>query len=456
MKAGLIALITLGALSAIQPGGAQIIHSEVPVANETEREWTQGWIEVDENRLVPSSNRIKLPFVLSKVPDEDKVCDIPVLIMSGGPGNASLHMTNGVVYTPWGRQADVLVMDQRGTGHSSPCLDCPEVDSLRIEGVKSMAHGRSLDSYTRRGAKLCYDRLSGQNTDLAGYNTLQSLEDIEALRVALGFDKLVLYGMSYSCNLMAAYAQTYPEHTHALILDSPLPHHANYDIEAFANIDATVQNLLRHYGAPEGLYASWTAHIEQIKDSTYVIEVDGSKYAYGANELIDAMLFRMYSHRTLHDVADCMKRIIEGDHRDVIDVIKGNLSTTNQALGMRYSLWVSEELPHENPKSIIAERHETSWLGAYAVNDMNHQLGEVWEVESIYKSADWPESTYDGPTIILSGQFDPWTPTSYGKMMKSVTTNATHKIYPETTHLPGFTEEGFEDIREFIESVTRK
>ena len=48
------------------------------------------------------------------------------------------------------------------------------------------------------------------------------MEDIEALRVALGLDKIALYGTSYGVKVALGYALTYPANVERLVLDSVL------------------------------------------------------------------------------------------------------------------------------------------------------------------------------------------------------------------------------------------
>ena len=228
MKGDSIILVGVLLVTACTKGNyvGRKIDQAAPIENRTDRHWVEGWLEIEENRLETTSGRIELPFILSKTADSLRMNQNPILIMSGGPGNSSLNMANGVVNTTWGKVHDVLVLEQRGTTYSKPMLACPEIDSLRILGLRSGLTGERLDSLKMAGTKMCYERLSAR-VDLNGYNTLESVQDIEDLRRILNLEKLILYGMSYSCNLMATYAQTFPENVEAVILDSPLPHNSN-------------------------------------------------------------------------------------------------------------------------------------------------------------------------------------------------------------------------------------
>ncbi|MDH3245187.1 MAG: alpha/beta hydrolase, partial [Saprospiraceae bacterium] len=226
--------------------GKHLILDAVPLQNETDREWIQGWLSVPENRGIKNSRTIELPFVLSKVPDSLKSVNSTVLIMSGGPGNSSLHMANGFTRSKVGSSGDVLVMDQRGTFYAKPYLNCPEIDSARIQGIKNAFFGQKLHRLHLEAVQDCYKRWITDGADLDGYNTLESAQDIEDLRNLLSIDQLILYGMSYSCKLMSAYAMTYPDRVRAMILDSPLPHESNYDEEAWAAIDGVFRAVLNY------------------------------------------------------------------------------------------------------------------------------------------------------------------------------------------------------------------
>ncbi|MDC8002483.1 alpha/beta hydrolase [Aureisphaera galaxeae] len=446
-------LTLISFLSCQEPEKVFIIEGPVPMKNTTGRVWDQGWLQVPENRTNKSSNTIELPFVFAKVPDSIEKATTPVLIMSGGPGSSSLHMPNGVTNKAWGENRDVLVMDQRGTKYAKPFLTCPEVDSLRILGLQKGLWGKALDSLYLKGVASCHEKWTTQNTDLNGYNTLESVADIESLRKALNIDKLILYGMSYSCNLMTAYAQTYPENTKALILDSPLPHHVNYDEDAFENIDTTLKNVVSHYTGSLELYNQWTDHISFLKDSIFSISIDSIRYSYTRNELIDRVLDQMSSHGSLPNTPIVMQNIIDGNHVGIEGIINSYLGYTRQAKGMRYSVWISEELPEESEIVIRQKKKALPWLSDYYPNDVSFATQDVWPVASIYDHWDWPNESFEGPTYILSGEFDPWTPPWYGAEMLEKIPNAILKKYPEHSHLPGFTQQGFQDIAEFLANI---
>ena len=438
----------------VEKPDAGLIDEAIPLENKTDRVWKQGWLEVPENRFAVDGRTIKVPFGLSYVADSLRVDSLPpILIMSGGPGNSSLHMLNGSVYTPWGKAHDLLVLEQRGTRYAEPCLNCPEVDSMRWLGMEQRLSTEAMYQLKQEALAQCHQRLTAGGVDLAGYHTLATVADIEALRQTLDLDQLILYGMSYSCNLMSAYARTYPERVAALIVDSPLPHQSNYEEEAFWNVDHTLQALLLHYTGSDALYHRWLAYLDEVGDATFTISYEGESYPYSRYEMIDLMLFRMSEHGQLPKTVSVIENLIAGKHEELEEIIDYQMGKGGQALGMRYSVWVSEELTEENPAAIATQAEAYPWLKGYAINDVSQQTLAVWPVRPLYDHQAWPTGNFEGPTLILSGSFDPWTPPRYGEWVKQIFPQAKHQIYPEHSHLPGFTKQGSIDIHDFIRSA---
>ena len=95
--------------------------------------------------------------------------------------------------------------DQRGTGFSG-VLRCPRLE----RDVRLRSTGAGADCATRLGARRGL------------YGTRESVEDIEALRVALGAPKLTLFGISYGTKLALAYARAHPDRVERMALDSVL------------------------------------------------------------------------------------------------------------------------------------------------------------------------------------------------------------------------------------------
>jgi pimeloyl-ACP methyl ester carboxylesterase len=131
-----------------------------------------------------------------------------IVALAGGPGQAALPFAEqfAQVLGPIAATRDLIVFDQRGIGLSGP-LSC---------------HRFELNANAPPGPTIaeCAAQLGPTRSF---YATADTVADIEALRVAGGYEKLVLYGTSYGTKVAEEYAQAYPSHVEALVLDSVVP-----------------------------------------------------------------------------------------------------------------------------------------------------------------------------------------------------------------------------------------
>jgi pimeloyl-ACP methyl ester carboxylesterase len=159
-------------------------------------------VPLDRGGAVPGSLRLK---VRRHAPPG--VATGAVFALAGGPGQAATPFTEYVAYLFRGglRRREVVTFDQRGTGGSA-LLRCPTLEGLQ-ERVFKVA-GAAAD---------CAEHIGPRR---ALFTTRDSVEDLEAVRRATGFERITLYGVSYGTKLALAYAAAYPEHVERLVLDS--------------------------------------------------------------------------------------------------------------------------------------------------------------------------------------------------------------------------------------------
>ena len=132
-----------------------------------------------------------------------------IIALAGGPGQPALPFAEEFdeLLGPIAATRDLIVFDQRGIGLSAP-LSCHALERP--------------DLYHSFGAlvEACGDQLGPTRSF---YTTADTVADIEAIRQAGGYEKLVLYGTSYGTKVAEEYAQEYPSHVEALVLDSVVP-----------------------------------------------------------------------------------------------------------------------------------------------------------------------------------------------------------------------------------------
>jgi pimeloyl-ACP methyl ester carboxylesterase len=162
--------------------------------------------------LVPLDRSDALPGTVALAVERRQAGTAPsedaVLALAGGPGQAAVPLASVAeqAMAPALGSRDLIVFDQRGTGASGP-LQCPALERAR---AGSIGHA--------------FEKCAGQIGPARGsYTTQESVADIEAIRKALGYRRLVLFGVSYGTKVALEYAERYPANVEALVLDSVVP-----------------------------------------------------------------------------------------------------------------------------------------------------------------------------------------------------------------------------------------
>jgi pimeloyl-ACP methyl ester carboxylesterase len=133
-----------------------------------------------------------------------------LIALAGGPGQASVQVAAQFAQTlePALDRYQLVMLDQRGTG-ASGALNCPALQPLP-----------DTVNYTPEDTAACGNLLG---PDRRFYRTIDSADDLETLRQALGVDKVAIMGVSYGTFVAEQYAARYPTHVDRLILDSVVP-----------------------------------------------------------------------------------------------------------------------------------------------------------------------------------------------------------------------------------------
>jgi hypothetical protein len=139
-----------------------------------------GTLVVPENRAAPRSRLIALP--VTRIRARSGRAAEPIFYLEGGPGLTNTRFAQADRYLV---DRDVVLVGYRGID-GSVRLDCPEV-AAALKHSTDVLSQRSFRAY---GAafQACADRLTKSGVDLTGYGLPQQIDDLEAARVALGYD----------------------------------------------------------------------------------------------------------------------------------------------------------------------------------------------------------------------------------------------------------------------------
>ncbi len=137
----------------------------------------------------------------------------PIFWLGGGPGSSNLG------FKPPTRlltQHDFVIVGYRGAD-GSVVLDCPEV-TRAVKGVGDNL--LSAESRANLGGAFaqCFTRLQEEGVDPDGYNMLEVVEDMEAARIGLGYERVNLLSESYGTRVAQIYALQHPDSLHRSVM----------------------------------------------------------------------------------------------------------------------------------------------------------------------------------------------------------------------------------------------
>jgi len=379
-----------------------------------------------------------------------------VIALAGGPGQAALPLGEFIAkaLAPALGTRDLLVFDQRGTGSSDP-LSCGALSSAGgSAGSASQAFEHcALELGPARG----------------GYTTQESVEDIEAIRQAAGYEKLVLYGTSYGTKVAEEYAERYPQHVESLLLDSVVPPNGPepFSIPTFQAISSVLGELCSNNACagittnPVADIASLTAQLRKRPLSGSVYDGSGHRHAATLNEsgllgILQAgdlnpalrALLPAAVRSALRNYPDPLLRL-EALAEGLIPNVPGG-PPAEESKQIDETLFVTttceeQQFPWQRSAPAATRLAEaTGALNALPSSDF-YPFDAVTALDSslIPYCAAWPDASTASlvpgvlpnvPTLILSGAQDLRTPTSNARLLAAMIPDAQLLVVPYTGH----------------------
>jgi len=377
-----------------------------------------------------------------------------VIALAGGPGQAALPLGEFIAkaLAPALGTRDLLVFDQRGTGTSDP-LGCGALSSFS-GGSASQAFERcALEIGPARG----------------GYTTQESVEDIEAIRQAAGYEKLVLYGTSYGTKVAEEYAERYPQYVEALVLDSVVPPSGPepFSIPTFQAISSVLGELCSKDACtgittnPVADIAALTARLRKRPLSGSVYDGSGHRHNLTLSEsgllgILEAgdlnpalrALLPAAVRSGLADYPDPLLRL-----EALADGLIPNLPAghpVEESAGIDEALNVTttcEEIPFPWQRSAPAATRLAEATGALkalpSADFYPFDAATALSNSLISPCAGWPDASTPSaqtgvlpnvPTLILSGAQDLRTPTSNAQQVATKIPDAQLLVVPYTGH----------------------
>ncbi|MBV8516034.1 MAG: alpha/beta hydrolase [Acidobacteria bacterium] len=176
-----------------------------------------GHLTVPLNRAHPDAGSAELAFVRLRAGDGS--ANPPIVYLAGGPGNSGVDAARNPYALPslarLARVGDVILLDQRGIGLSTPHVACKATPLPPRE--RFIALPAAVARYAER-TRACVAELASNGIDVSAFNVRESAADVDELRQALGVPKVSLLAHSYGTYLALSVIRDYGANIHRAVL----------------------------------------------------------------------------------------------------------------------------------------------------------------------------------------------------------------------------------------------
>jgi pimeloyl-ACP methyl ester carboxylesterase len=420
-----------------------------------------GSIEVPLDRANPAAGTTTVAFVLvprraASAPSAGTLAFNP-----GGPGDPAIANAaeTAKLFAPLLDKRDLLLVDPRGTGRSD-ALHCPTADHPQLADVfATPAH--AYEAIGKCGHEM--------GPRIGQYGTAAVADDFDAVRAALGVDRLDLWGNSYGTYLMPVYAARHPEHVRSMVLSGAYP--VDFDPWGRDRAAATRRAIRLICARTHGCHGDTvlrdvTALATRLRrhPESFGVVVAGKHFRGRLDE--NAVAALAYSGGSPYGPAQLPAIAASGRAGDLAPLrrlVETRLLT--EAYGVTHHAPSQDSLPqalatecHDFPRAFSlsdapAARHAAyeQARGALDQRAFAPFSASAWTSAGFEAGAtciEWPDvpgaappiapgtSMPDVPVLVISGDLDANTPSSAGRQVAGQFPHATFAEIPNVGHVP--------------------
>jgi pimeloyl-ACP methyl ester carboxylesterase len=385
----------------------------------------------------PDGVKIDIHYLVVPAMARNKQPDA-VLMLAGGPGQSAIKIAARVLprLSRLNNRRDLVFVDQRGTGRSAP-LDCPDDSKLPItEQLDTAAQMRRLDACRAALEKLPY----GQDGGLRFFTTPIAMQDMEAVREALGVPQWNLIGGSYGTRAALEYLRQFPTQVRRTIIDGVAPPDMVLPASFSTDGQAALDKLLdAHAKTHPGLRDDWRKLLASLpREVTVAQPLTGvpERFTVDRELLLRAVRMPLYQPALAAALpAAIHAAAADGNFAGLFGLTTafGSNPSMRLAMGMHFSVICAEDVPR------IAQAKDAP--GA----DFRAQDAEMYSrVCKTWPRGDVPAAFYaippaPSPVLVMSGGADPATPPRHGERVAKAlgaghAARVQHLVVPEAGH----------------------
>jgi pimeloyl-ACP methyl ester carboxylesterase/cyclophilin family peptidyl-prolyl cis-trans isomerase len=397
-----------------------------------------GYVVVPESHVNPDGPTIRLAVArfTSATPESTGG---PIVYLEGGPGAPSLDDTKAMLAARYTSAYDFIAFDQRGVGQSEPALTCPEVSAQQRRDNRTQLSVDEDQDHLVAAMLQCHDRLAGAR-NLAAYTTAESAADVNDIRIALGYDRVRLFGASYGSRLGLTVLRDFPQIVSSAVIDAVSPPQADQYGATTPSVDRAVRLMFAGCAADRacnGTFPTLAADFSQLVD-----ELDAEPLALRLRASDDAVILTgsrfldyvssfLYSAAATRYLPMLITQLRNRDTTLLLAILKALSGGSSLNYAMLWSVWCSDSIPFSSRDAAIAQAQNAlpemrrdflpGMLSAYTICAR-------WGSPPANPIEKQPV-TSEVPTLVLASANDPVTPPAFAQ---SAVQTLSRSIYIET------------------------
>lgn len=401
-----------------------------------------GTVEVPEDRSQTGGRKIGIAVTVLPAntlsPDAD-----PLFMLAGGPGQtAEALVPVAAALAGVRRTRDIVLIDPRGAGKSSP-LKCAALsprdpfDELIDADLAATAAKRCLAELRERPPP--------DKVDVSRYITPEIVADVDAVRAALGYERINLWGGSYGTRVAQEFVRRYPSRVRSMVLDGVAPPAMRTVLDVWPSREAAltgVLNACRENADCKRAYPDLNATLGEIKTALGAsrrIRISDPRtgvpheVALTFDSVLAALHGLMYAPELASLIPPLLARAQAGDFAPLMAAampLAGDLEQTMN-IALHFAVTCAEDASRvtaADSGSLFAT------LRAPSLAARNLAVCDGWPRPPL-PAEFYAPLTSAVPTLILSGALDPVTPPANGELVAKSLSNSRHVIAAGYGHI---------------------
>lgn len=387
----------------------------------------------------PDATRIDVHYVVVPALARRKLPD-PVFLLAGGPGQSAISLAAQVMplFARLNNRRDIVFVDQRGTGRSAP-LECDEPRAMPLaEAADTARQLQRLSACRDRLARLPHVK---EPAALGFFTTALAMQDLDAVREAIGAERINLVGASYGTRAALEYQRQFPQAVRRSVLDGVAPPDMVLPASAGVDAQAALDALFAACGIEPGCTRQWPA-LRQAWDGllaslprsvlvadplTGVVE----NVVMTRDLVLAAVRAPLYVPALAAGLPAAITAAAQGRYEPLVTLgtALSRRGAPALATGMHFSVICAEDMPR------------LASAAAAPARDFGAGLAPLYE----QACAGWPRGAVPEafyrigrsatPVLLLSGGIDPATPPRHARRVaEALGEKAKHVIVPNAGH----------------------